>query len=453
MLKIKSAFLKWRRNDQGTFAVYSALAFPVLLAIAGFGLDYWSTLSVKARLDAAVDTAAIAAAKAANAYVQANGATQTGSQLTDAAKTAGRTAANQAFYANAGPSEIYTPVAPVIDVSYQNAAFTATVSYSTTRPTIFAGLLGVPNLGLGGTSTATQHQLTYINVYVLVDTSQSMGIASNQTQMAAMYNASAPYNADGQGVGCVFGCHVASGTSVSMETVAHDNNIQLRIDVARAAIYNMAQKAKASAVNNNISFGIYSMQQPPGSSTVISQVYPSSGVTADYTALTAAMAPNSYLLDLGPNNSGGVGDSNQATSLSRFAQSLPSQGDGSSASSPLNYVYVITDGAIDVQGSCTYGHCMQAIPSSSCDAIKQKGATVGVVYTTYINIYSKNKPSLGLDFRFRDLVAPIVGLFPGNLSSCASGSGWYYQADDDAALLAAVENLFASTLSLVRLTN
>jgi Flp pilus assembly protein TadG len=452
MRKLGDSIRNWMHNEKGGFAVYTALAFPLLLALAGFGLDYWSTLAVKARLDAAVDTAAIAAAKAANAFVQAN-TTLSGTTLTNAAIAAGAAAAGQAFYANAGASEIYTPVAPTISVTYQNAAFTATVSYSTTRPTMFAGIVGVPNLGLSGTSTATQHQLTYINIYVLVDTSQSMGIASNQTQMNALYAASSPLNIDGVGVGCVFGCHVPTVGTVSMETVAHNNNIQLRIDVARAAIYNMAVRAQAEAVNSNIKFAVYSMQQPPGASTVVSQVYPATGVTSDYAALQAAMAPTSYVLDLGPNNSGGVGDSNQATSLSQFAQSMPSQGDGSSALSPLNYVYIITDGAIDVPGACTFGHCMQAIPSTACGAIKFKGATVGVVYTTYINIYTLNQPALGLDFRFQGLVQPIVGQFPGNLSSCSSGSGWYYEASDDTALLNAVNNLFASTLTLVRLTN
>ena len=452
MRKISASIRRWRRNEKGAFAVFTALAFPILLVIAGFGLDYWSAVSVKARLDAAVDTAAIAAAKAANVFVQAN-TSLSGTALTNAAIAAGVAAAGQAFYANAGASEINTQVAPTISVTYQNAAFTAVVSYSTTRPTMFAGIVGVSNLGLSGTSTATQHQLTYINIYVLVDTSQSMGIAANQAQMNALYAASSPLSVDGIGVGCVFGCHVPTIGFVSMETVAHNNNIQLRIDVARAAIYNMAARAQAEAVNSNIKFAVYSLQQPPGSSTVVSQVYPATGVTSDYAALKTAMAPTSYVLDLGPNNAGGVGDSNTANSLSNFAQSMPAQGDGSSALTPMNYVYVITDGAIDVPGVCTFGHCMQAISSTACGAIKLKGATVGVVYTTYINIYTLNQPLLGLDVRFLGLVQPIVGQFPGNLSSCSSGSGWYYEASDDTALLNAVNNLFASTLSLVRLTN
>jgi hypothetical protein len=285
-----------------------------------------------------------------------------------------------------------------------------------------------------------------------------MGIAANQTQMDALYKASLPYNPDlgfyGAGVGCVFGCHVTSNTSITMEQVAHNNNITLRIDVARAAIYNMAEVAKANAVVSNIKFAVYQMQQDPASGSLLNQVYPATGLTSDYSALMTAMGPTSYVLDLGNNNAGGTGDSNQTASLAQFATNMPAQGDGSSASSPLNYVFIVTDGAIDTPGGgCAMGHCTQVIPSTACSAIKTKGATVGVIYTTYVNLYAKNDPKQGLDGRFSALVQPFVGLIPGNLLSCSSGAGWYYQATDDTQLLNAMQQLFSSTLTLVRLTN
>jgi len=456
MFDMRYVLAKWRKNERGTFAVYAALTFPILIILAGFGLDYWSTFSIKTRLDAAADSAAVAGANAANTFVQLNGSLLSGTVLNLNAIAAGTAAATQAFYANAGASEINTPVVPTISVTYQNQAFVATVSYATSRPTGFSGFLGVTNLALSGTATATQHQLTYINVYILVDTSQSMGIAANQTQMTLLYNASAPYGPDGPGVGCVFGCHVPSGTTISMETVAHNNAITMRIDVARAAIFNMATTANLAAVASNIKFGVFAMQQNPSTGTLLTEVYPAdpllSSLTSNYPALMLAMAPTSYVLDLGSNNSGGVGDCNQTQSLATFAAKLPAQGNGGSASSPLNYVYIITDGALDVPGLCVDGHCTSAMPSSACATLKQN-ATVGVVYTTYINIYTHNNSALGLDPRFSDLISPFLGFISGNLSACSSGSGWFYQATDDTALLNAVNTLFASTLSLVRITN
>ena len=444
-------------SERGAFSVYAAIAFPIFLAMLGFGLDYWSTLSVKARLDAAADDAAIAGAKAAVAYMMSNPSNLTGDALTAAAETVGDTAAKQAFSANAGATLVSNPMTPSVVHSYAAPKFTYTVSFSGTRNTSFANLVGVSGLGLGGSSTATQSRPTWVNVYVLVDASQSMGIAANQSQMTALYNASLPYNPDmndyGRGVGCVFGCHVAQGTSISMEQVAHNNNILLRIDVARAAIANMAQVAQANAVVSNIQFAVYQMQQDPSTGSLLNQVYPASGLTSDYAALGTAMGPNSYVLDLGNNTSGGIGDSNQSASLAQFAQNMTAQGDGSSAASPLNYVFVVTDGAIDTPGACTDGHCTQVIPSTACDAIKTKGATVGVIYTTYINIYAKNDPNQGLDNRFSALVQPFLGMIPGNLKSCSSGAGWYYEATDDTQLLNDMNQLFQSTLTLVRLTN
>jgi hypothetical protein len=442
------------RDARGSFTIYAAFTFPIFLAALGFGLDYWSNLSAKTRLDAAADTGAIAGAKAAIAYLEANGQTYTGTQLTNLAVAAGQQAAAQAFNANAGPTQALTNVKPTVSVSYAKGAFTSTVSYATTRNNGFGGLLGLAVMSISGTATATQHQPTYINVYVLVDASQSMGIAANAQQMSSLYAATAPYNPDGQGIGCVFGCHVAQNTTVTMESVAHANNIQLRIDVARAAIYNMVQTAQANAVASNIKFAVYQMQDNPQTGTLMSQVYPASGLSSAYTALSAAMAPTSYVLDLGSNNSGGTGDSSQTASLAQFALSLPPEGDGTSASSPLNYVYVVTDGMMDTPGSACYdGHCTGAMPSLACDAIKAQGATVGVIYTTYVNIYTQNNAALGLDARFAGLVEPTIGLVSGNLSGCSSGAGWYYQATDDTDLLSAMQSLFASTLSRVIQTN
>jgi len=441
------------RDERGSFAIYAALALPVFIGGMGLSLDYWSALSVKSRLDAADDTASIAASKAAIAFVEANGQTYSGDQLTNLAIAAGNAAAVQAFKSNAGSSLAQNNIAPNVVITYNRGAFTSTVSFSTSQATAFGGVLGINSLGISGTATATEHQPTYINVYVLVDASQSMGIAANSTQMTALYNATAPYNPDGAGIGCVFGCHAVQYGNASMESVAHANGVQLRIDVARAAIYNMAQTAIANAVSGNIQFAVYEMQDNPSTGALVSQVYPATGLTSDYAALSTAMSPTSYVLDLGSNNSGGTGDSSQTASLNAFAATLPAQGDGSSASSPLNYVYVVTDGMLDVPGSCLDGHCTGAMPASACDNIKLKNATVGVIYTTYVNIYTHNDPSQGLDPRFSGLVSPTLAFVPGNLSSCSSGAGWYYEATDDTALLNAMRNLFASTLSRVTLTN
>ena len=124
-------------------------------------------------------------------------------------------------------------------------------------------------------SQATATMPTYINYYILVDASQSMGIAATATDMQNLYNRVVKYGAGTGGEqGCVFGCHVpaykmccsGSTQAVSNEVLAHspkDVNgnyiygtpISLRIDSAISAIQNIINIAQTQAgATANIKF-------------------------------------------------------------------------------------------------------------------------------------------------------------------------------------------------------
>ena len=66
-----------------------ALSAPVLLVFVGMGIDYLVGLSFKSRWDTAADAAAIAAVKAAEAYVTANAWTESTAALISGARAAG----------------------------------------------------------------------------------------------------------------------------------------------------------------------------------------------------------------------------------------------------------------------------------------------------------------------------------------------------------------------------
>ncbi|WP_211669832.1 hypothetical protein, partial [Mycobacterium tuberculosis] len=64
-------------------------------------------------------------------------------------------------------------------------------------PTLFSQLIGIDTLQSDVTSAATGSNEVFMNVYLLLDNSASMGLAATASAQAAMKKAA----------GCVFACH------------------------------------------------------------------------------------------------------------------------------------------------------------------------------------------------------------------------------------------------------
>ncbi len=437
------------RDGRGNFAVMFALSAPVLIVLLGLGLDYLSGLSFKTRWDTAADAAALAAVQAAEAYVKANAATVAEPALVTNAEAAGVAAGRKAFHANAGASAATESVTPTVAMSQSGTQFTATATYAGAMGTHFGGLVGISSLAISGASVATASMTTYINYYIIVDISQSMGFGSTQTDMSNLYSLTLSMGYfDNNEPGCVFGCHTATyGRPLTNEQVAHNNGITLRIDAARTAMQDVISQASALSTVGNIQIGLYTMQLNPITNSYRTVTLSSS--TSNYAKLTTA----NNKMDLGPNTSVGLADTDLADSLQDFgANIVPANGTGFSPSSPLNYVFVVTDGLVDKTGMlCLYNHCTGVIPNSTCSQLQQN-STVGVIYTTYLPIYKQNNSALGYDADYIAFVLPYQSAIRPSLLSCASSANYFFQADDGPALIAAMQALFASTSAPVTIT-
>jgi Flp pilus assembly protein TadG len=422
-----------------------ALSAPVLVVFVGMGIDYLVGLSDKARWDTAADAAAIGAIQSAEAYVTNNAYSESGNLLTSGAIAAGEAQGYKLFGANAGSSEAAATVTPTVTVTISGTTFNSTVTYSGSVATHFGGFVAVPTISVSGSAVATATMTTYINYYIAVDVSQSMGIGSTPTDQTNLYNLieAMGYTEEGE-KGCVFGCHVAmDGHPKSNEQVAHEASppITLRIDAAVTAIQDVIAQAKQAAGSSaNIDIALYTMQLNPLSTG--SKLVTVSAPSSNYTALASAAGS----IDLGPNTSAGLGDSDMVDALTQLAAIVPANGNGFSASSPLNYALVITDGMMDIPCADWNGHCSGAMPSTACSGL-QANATVGVVYTTYPPIYANNNPADGYEINYNSIVAPYSSSIQPNLQACASNANLFFEATDGPALVAALQSLFQSTLA------
>jgi Flp pilus assembly protein TadG len=440
LLKAKLA-AKRLRDESGNVAIITAIMLPVLIAVAGFSMDYSYAAYVKKKLDKAAEAAVIGA-------VSQSAATSGGGYSN---KSWLQSYGTDIFSGNVSQLSVGNVSKNLTVVSNSSNGVTANISYSGSVPTLFSGIIGINSIPVSGTATATASPITYINYYIVVDISQSMGIGSTATDMQNLYNRVVSYNnGSGGETGCVFGCHVkAAGQTYTNEYLAHSISpaITLRIDSAVSAIQSIISDAQAAAgTNQNIKIGLYTMSENPVSGVLLNTV---SAPSSNYTSLTSLAAT----IDLGNNVSGGDGDSDFVDQLSQFNTILPANGSGASASSPLNYVFIVTDGLIDTPGGgCTSGHCTGAFSPSYCTNLKAK-STVGVIYTTYLPIYNQNNSANGYETNYTSLVLPYVNNIAPNLEDCATSSTYYFQASDGPAIATAMQALFAATQQAARLTN
>ncbi len=449
------------KEKAGNTAMIFALLTPVLVLLGGGAVDVTNASMRQAKLQQAADAAAVSAVSQTSPGYQyalnnsGNGAVP---------DTITATNAKAVFNANWQASS--DTAAPVISgnacsagtyVCKQGQVVKSYVQATSVFTPSFLGLIGRRSIALSAVSQGTASTPTYINYYILVDISQSMGIASTPTDMANLYNRvyAARSGSDGE-MGCVFGCHVPAPNTttggaqvITNEQLAHlSPKITLRIDSAVTAIQNIIAQAQTSAGSlKNIKIGLYTMSQDPTTGVLVNTV---AAPSSDYASLNTLAGT----IDLGGNNIYGFGDSDFSDQLTTFNNLVPSNGTGVSGS-PLNYVFIVTDGLAD---TCQNNHCDSAFNASLCTPLQGK-STVGVIYTTYVPITNQNNAATynasvtAPEGNYSRLVAPYLSQIPTNLQTCASSPGLYFEASQGSDIISAMAKLFAATQKTARIAS
>ena len=210
--RITSLLALYRRDRRANVAVTFALALLPIMTAVGFAIDYSVAIQVKAKLGSAADAASVAAVSQRSAgYTAAIAMTANG------AVPAGVTEANAIFNGNVSNINGYANLAVTPVVTKSGSTLTATVNYSADVPNLFLGVIGRPKMTVSGTSISTATLPLYLDFYVMLDVSGSMGLPSTnseQTRLAAVN----PDNFTQYPNGCVFACHFSSAGACSIAT-------------------------------------------------------------------------------------------------------------------------------------------------------------------------------------------------------------------------------------------
>lgn len=456
----------------GNISIMFALSAIPLIGLVGIGVDYGTAVTAKTKLNAAADAAALAAVVTAKAYIGAN-PNQT--NVTQNGITAGVNQGVNAFNVNAG-RVAYTTVnlqTPVVTRSGQT--LTSTVTYTATVQNSFGKIFRYPTTTLTNTVTASADLPSYLDLYLMVDVSGSMGLPSTSTGMTALAAVNNDMWSDYQ-QGCQFACHFPGFNGWSLAA----GKIQLRSDAVNNAVCNLLQRAAAPLVPNQYRVGIYPF---------VNQLATLAPLTGTISSLsTAAQCSQSWplaftnLLDTGstqlytnnnPYTGTGSGGTHFEAAMPQMKSTISVYGDGSSASQPKPFVFLITDGMQNGQHFGTtsgsnwnypgnpskfygYGNAWwdgsqpAQIDPNTCSALKAAGATISILYIPYNQIsYVDNGGTVAWENGRVNGFSPTLST---PLKACAS-TGFFYTANSPTDINNALNAMFDQALRVARITH
>ena len=216
---------RFRSDRRGNIAVIFTLALLPILSAIGAVTDYSMASRMRAKMQSAADAAAVAStSKNSAGYLAASTMTGNGSIA------AGLTDANNLFCGNLNVPNATSGTgcnAPTAS-GFGNLSMTGTtvtktvlvlnsvVSFSATVPTVFMKVLGYQNIAISGTSKATSSLPPYLDFYLTLDVSGSMGLPSTAGEANRM-QWSSPDNFVQYPTGCTLACHFAPQNSACVD--------------------------------------------------------------------------------------------------------------------------------------------------------------------------------------------------------------------------------------------
>lgn len=414
------------RDAHGGVAMIFAAALVPLVVVTGFGLDYLRVMSARDRLQVAIDQATLAAAKEM--------ASKTDAELITLAKS---------WIASAGLDSDYE----IASTQVLRNAQSITINASVDVPTTFSRLMGLSTLSTAAASTATGSNEVYMNVYLLLDNSASMGLAATAAAQKTMTSIA----------GCVFACHDKEGTYYykgktyyTTNDVAEAAGVTLRRDVMNAAAEKVISMIdSADPKHKRIKVGVYYFNKTL--TTAQDLTYTTSNAKAALSGTYSQLGVDGTYFD---------------TSLAAMATKVGKAGDGTTESSPLKLVLLVTDGVQSLRDwvltSSTTQRKVGPFNPNYCKTLKTNGATLGVLYTEYLSI----KGDWGYDATVGATMASSSwggtlrsgvssstvrrDYLPYALSDCAT-TGYYMSANSTTEIENGLSSLFSSWLSKIRL--
>lgn len=436
------------RDKRGNIAVIFAIACVPLITAVGCAVDYSRATQTRSKLQAAADAASVGSlAKASPAFLAA------GSMTSDGPIPVGVTDAQNIFDANRANLTGYTLNSVTPTVVKSGSTVTSTVAFSANIDTMFLGLIGKTALTVTGTSSATANMPLYVDFYLLLDNSPSMGVAATPTDVSKMVS-----NTPDK---CAFACHDYNDSN-NYYNLAKTLGVTTRIDVLRSATQSLMDTASATETySNQFRMAIYDFG---GSSKTIGLRALFSLSSSLSSAKTAAGSID--LMGVYGNNDAYTADKDTqfSTVFPAINTAISAPGAGTSAA-PMKYLFFVSDGVADESNAAclktmynrTFGNisprCQSPLNPALCDTLKTRGVKIAVLYTTYLQLPTNSWYMAWIDPFNQGPYGPSPNSeIAQNMEACAS-PGLYFEVSPTQGISDAMNALFKKAVADARIAS
>jgi Flp pilus assembly protein TadG len=507
--RIAALFSRFRRNDRANVVTIFAFSLVPILTAIGCATDYSLAVRMRSKMQSAADGASVSSISTNSVgYLAAIQMTSNGSV------PAGVADANNIFNGNVSGVPGYTNLTVTSTVTKNKSMLTANVAFSAQVPTIFLNIIGYQYLSINGSSSSSASLPLYLDFYLMLDVSGSMGLPSTdaeQTRLAAIN----PDNFTNYPTGCTLACHfspanqcpngtqkyntnnlclgypvtrvsysgykqlltnnsghlpttpstfitglpntlyAALSTVSSCPTDGSDACIQLRADAVGSAVNQLFITANSSAkIPNQFRIGLYPfIQYLYGYFPLTSAI---NGSPTNSTTINYAAANLASQLDTNTNASLGSGGTHFENAFPTMSTTITSVGDGSASTNTLPYVFLITDGAEDPQSKVINGGGW----SGSNHATTLNATTLckplkdrGIIISVlYIPYQTIQNANASFANNEDGYANSNIANIPASLQACAS-PGFFYTANTPADITTALNAMFNHAVVTAHITN
>lgn len=419
--------------------MFGLIAIPVILAV-GAAVDYSFANRTKAVLDGIADATSLSAVGQSALAISAS------KEQKDAVKF---------FKAQAIALKRGSLDTVKVKVKDNSSGRTAVVTYTAEVPTAFMGIVGLTNIKITGSSTAASAIPAYIDFYLLLDNTPSMGVGATPADVATMV-ANTPDQ-------CAFACHELDISPNDYYGLAKKLGVTTRIDVVRSATQQLMDTANVTqTVPNQFRAAIYTFGASAASAGLTKIFSLSSSLSS---AKTAAAAID--LMTVPYQNYASDTDTDFDSVLPAIDSLIAAPGDGTSPSSPQKILFFVSDGVADAntavcsqpttpgqdpQTGQKYTRCQQPLNVSWCTAMKARGVKIAVLYTTYLALPTNGWYMSWIDPFNKGPYGPSINSqIAKNMESCAS-PGFYFEVSPTDGISQAMTALFQKVVTSARIT-
>jgi Flp pilus assembly protein TadG len=207
-----TAITRLFHDKSGNVAFIFALICIPVVSVVGCAVDYSMATRMRVKLQAAADAASVASiSQKSPGFIQAAAMTGNGTV------SVGITDADNVFDGNMSAITGYSNLTRSSVVTKTGIQLSSTVQFSAQVPVTFMKVLGYQNLTIGGTSTSSASLPPYLDFYLALDVSGSMGLPSTAAEQARLAAVN-PDNYVQYPTGCTLACHFSPQNSACTDS-------------------------------------------------------------------------------------------------------------------------------------------------------------------------------------------------------------------------------------------